>query len=197
MHDGSFSQDYRPKDIPVVKSKTAPRAFKNLAGVETCDEEIWNELHEARILPFHLDWSCPEELSMRGEVPFSIVGMLGENMELLSEIQNSPPSIQKLLRKFSIWKNNEYASFNFQRKWRYWEVNGLVPVDVAQEIYDAQLIASLGVRAGCHAGNLSPSERSVQKNIKVLGTCVIESYHIDTQEGLNLFVKILKDKKLC
>lgn len=195
MYEGSLSQE--SDQVKVLDIEVAPRAFKNLAGVETCDDEIWNELHEARILPFHLDWSCSKELSMRGEVPFSIVGMLGEDTELLSEIQNSPPSIQKLLRKFSIWKNNEYASFNFQRKWRYWEVSGFVPVDVAQELYDAPLISSLGIRAGCHAANLSPSERSVQKSIKVLGTRVIESYHIDTQEGLNLFVKILKDRKLC
>lgn len=158
----------------------------NLAGVKSCDETIEKELQEAGIEILHL--RMPEH----SEVPANIVGKC----------------------------NN----FIFTRAWRYWVVNGYMPLEYAIEMYDKY--KDLMIRVGGHAGNMRPEKwarpkdfekrcietlpienlmngkisgdaaNKVYSKIRKEGDQFIRHYHIDTQEGLNQFVKMIKDNNI-
>lgn len=123
----------------------------------------------------------------------------------------------------------KYYDLTFQRYWRYWVVDGYMPLDFAQEIY-ATDIGKKYIRAGGHGQSLSPETQAKLLNIhdkryvidddKYENYCndckefssilndlktkfirksecsendmklYILSYHIDSQEGLNLFKEI-------
>lgn len=77
--------------------------------------------------------------------------------------------------------------FTFTRAWYYWVVNGPVPLNIAEEMYE------------------NPNGR---EDVRVMGHCLcpppsdwerdgfINIYHIDSQEGLNMFVQTLKHHNL-
>lgn len=153
----------------------------NLAGVNNCDETISEELKKAGIDII--------QKKSTGEVPFNIAGKLG--------------------------------NFTFGRAWYYWVVYGNVPLDIADELYNNK-IGKKDIRIAGHCGCPSPKQWAFPKdelltetlnNIgidlttdgitygKLAELCnsgkinlprFVRNYHIDSQEGLNLFVKTIK-----
>jgi len=115
------------------------------------------------------------------------------------------------------------GNFDFQRAWYYWMVKGLVPMNVANELY-ANRIGRTDIRSGGHCGCPSPSEYGAERfnpktGIRMTGTreakeypdavkslgwevndeggeMFVTSYHIDSELGLYLFVEALKKHKL-
>ena len=74
----------------------------------------------------------------------------------------------------------EYKHYKFYRGWCYWIVKGDTSHDIAKIIY-SDMVGRESIRTNGWAGNRDPSE-----------FCIINTYHIDTQEGLNRFVNIIK-----
>lgn len=124
------------------------------------------------------------------EVPYSMVGVLTHKNERLEEFVN-------FTKRFSDSKTIEgwdkYFEFVFVRRWYYWSVKGYVPLKVAQEIY-ADSVGRRAVRAGGDCA-CRPPETWIEKHY-VAGQDVVSSYHIDNQEGLNLFVETVKKHNL-
>ena len=121
------------------------------------------------------------------------------------------------------------GEFTFKRAWYYWVVYGLVPLEIAQKMYQDP-VGKKDVRVSGHCGCPPPEEWAqpsdeVQEKIKEsLGyrkdmdmhetfdfwkinedkfkeeikkyDQYINCYHIDSQEGLNLFVQILKENNV-
>lgn len=152
--------------------------MKNLAGDRSCDGEIRKELQQAGVeIVQH-----PEPL--RNEVPASVTGKLG--------------------------------NFTFVRAWYYWMVSGDVPLEVAKVMYESP-VGKRDVRVAGHCGCPPPEERAfpreeelrkalAEKGIESItygelaAMCnsgeiqaprYVSSYHIDSQEGLDLFVATL------
>lgn len=87
----------------------------------------------------------------------------------------------------------ECEDYIFTRAWTYWVVTGPVPIDVAWEMYNDPRGAK-DVRVAGHCGCPEPAEPWIRK--REAGD-VVDSYHIDTQDGLNLFAeKVLKTRPL-
>lgn len=151
----------------------------NLAGVKTCDKKIREELNLAEIKIVNIG-------KMDREVPASIIGKC----------------------------NN----FIFSRAWSYWVVTGYMPLKYAKEIY--KNYKDLNIRVVGHCGNPQPEEWCEPKDldekckpyfdklfnkeityeecnkycneIRKQGDQFITHYHIDSQEGLNRFVEMIK-----
>lgn len=172
------------------------RHFVNLAGVKDCDAQIIKELTEAGVEVFSLDF---EDIT-KHEVPYKTIGFLGFNKNFKEEIEhiknrpNDQSSILKIILNSDIIKTLDACSFSFTRQWRYWSVSGYVPIEIASDIYVLNESRKLGIRAAGHAGDLHPSE--LVSKTKIMGKHYIDTYHIDTQEGLNEFVKFLDRYKL-
>lgn len=79
------------------------------------------------------------------------------------------------------------GQFVFKRGWYYWRVSGDVPIAVARKIY-ANPVGAKDVRAAGHCCCPTPEE--------VAHGGVVDHYHIDSQEGLNLFTKIIRESGL-
>jgi hypothetical protein len=73
------------------------------------------------------------------------------------------------------------GDFTFRRAWYYWVVNGPVPMSVAIELYNNP-IGRKDIRVDGHCGCPAPDEWCH-------GSEFISLYHIDSQDGLNLFVE--------
>jgi len=142
----------------------------NLAGNKDCDQTIIRELVEAGIdLVFHTRRST-------NEVPASVSGELDE------------------------------GRFVFKRGWRYWIVEGRVPIKVARKMYADELRKD--VRVAGHGGSPPPDEWAEPSDKEIRWRCQEEglnyeffkdiqnvtSYHIDSQEGLNFFVRHVTGK---
>lgn len=163
--------------------------MKNLAGNRQCDATIRQELQEADIqIVQH-----PQPL--RQEVPASLTGILTLNGQ---------------------------DAFKFTRAWYYWVVSGDVPLDVAREMYVDE-IGRQDVRVAGYAGNDEPenwafpkgdviAEYLQEKGLEsvnygelaklcnsgeITGTRFVGTYHIDSQEGLNLFVATMRKHGLA
>ena len=150
--------------------------MKNLAGVETCDDDIRLELAKAGITAFDIKKG-------RSEVPYSVVGLLGHK-----EFSDDELEFFKMMEC-----NITLASFTFTRSWYYWSVTGYVPLEVADIMY-ANPNGVKEIRAGGDCACRPPSTW-VEKTL-VCGKQVVSNYHIDTQEGLNYFVQTLKEHGL-
>jgi hypothetical protein len=88
------------------------------------------------------------------------------------------------------------GDFTFKRLWYYWVVKGKVPMAAAKEMY-ANPNGVKDVRVAGHCGCPPPEEWA--RNDKYEKDPVngfVDSYHIDTQEGLNMFVQVLRKYKL-
>ncbi len=172
--------------------------MKNLAGDPNAETHIESELSLCGVpivlLPKH----------KRGEVPSPIWGKLG--------------------------------NFTFYRAWTYYIVSGMVPFDIAMEIFQT-VIGSRYVRAGGDCGPVSPDSYvsgwfaedgrqvidiaqkagfddfiskgylvreevdkkylfAVPADFPQLGNRYVTCYHVDTQEGLNLLLDVLRKHKL-
>lgn len=120
------------------------------------------------------------------EVPFSYIGALCST-KTLTEYN----SISRHLNTSSI--ESLTLEFMFQRRWYYWSVTGYVPLAVAEEMYHHP-DGKDKVRAGGDANSSPPSEHLLDR--LVCGMQVVNAYHIDSQEGLNLFAKTMREHKL-
>ncbi|WCK57036.1 hypothetical protein PP175_28005 (plasmid) [Aneurinibacillus sp. Ricciae_BoGa-3] len=149
----------------------------NLAGVRGCDKTIRSELKEAGITPVHVGM-------MDGEVPTTLIGK----------------------------RNN----FIFQRGWSYWMVEGYMPLVIAQAIHKESLDRHLDIRVAGNSEDTTPEEWAFPKDLMeqcaslnltfpsnedihalikqgvIKGERYVDSYHIDTQEGLNFLVEMIK-----
>lgn len=99
--------------------------------------------------------------------------------------QEVPASVTGRLTK------NGKPVFEFTRAWYYWVVGGRVPLDVARELY-ANPIGATDVRVVGHCGCPPPEDWVTI----IKGKRYVFGYHIDSQEGLNLFVTTLKERGL-
>ncbi len=161
----------------------------NLAGDFKCDNQIRDELSQAGIQVLELG------SRLKSEVPTSVIGVLVGNGSI---------------------------SFKFTRAWSYWIVSGDVPLNVAEELY-ADPIGHQYVRVAGHAGCPPPedwvmpvsptlSQQMREKGIRSIpflelvamcrrgeldATLCVQSYHIDRQEGLNLFAATIKKHGLA
>lgn len=156
--------------------------MKNLAGAKDCDVTIREELDKAGIMPLTL------REPGRSEVPYTVFGCLGarplsEESQRYFDRTGTTPEFAKTM-----------GSFVFTRAWYYWCVSGYVPLAIAQQIY-ANPNGVKDIRVAGHCACPPPSEWIVRH--KVCGMDVVDSYHIDSQEGLNYFVQTIKAKGLC
>lgn len=148
---------------------------------EKVDKTILSELSIANIpvltLPSH----------SRSGVPYKVMGVLTgkNNFKVYQEI-------------FS-WYNPDndftiHAEFVFIRAWYYWVVKGFVPLEVANELYEDPYGRKSVRAAGDASADSSPAK--LVKPYLVCGKKVVDSYHIDDQAGLNLFVRTVLKHKL-
>lgn len=147
----------------------------NLAGNKECNPIILKELEEAGIPTIEIEMKEDQY-----EVPFNYIGVLG--MKEKTRISYNKYNIKFEPKNFLV----DHASFIFRRFWYYWVVTGYVPLNVAEEIY----ATGLPIRAGGDCTNPEPSKETL--SFKICGHQVVNVYHIDSQEGLNKFVEILK-----
>ena len=153
--------------------------MRNLAGVEDCDIHIRKELEKAGIMPLTL-----RELG-RSEVPYTVFGCLGakplsdEEQRYFDRMGTTPEFARTM------------GSFVFVRAWYYWCVSGFVPLVVAEEMYEER---KEDVRSGGDCACRPPATWKTRH--KFCGMDVVNSYHIDTQEGLNYFVQTMKKHSL-
>ncbi len=163
--------------------------FPNLEGVKQCDDAVQKELSDAGITVLALPRPIDDE------VRTNIIG-LG-------------------LRRAEV-------AFVFNRVWHYWIVKGLVPLSVAEELYnDHGDVGREEVRVGGDPSCRPPKtwvryygptgkrlvlrsgdeiiDGLVQANPKAIlvkdpteGIAMVDTYHIDSPEGLKLFVQIMR-----
>ena len=93
---------------------------------------------------------------------------------------------------FSI--SGRLRNFTFERAWYYWVVKGDVPLHIAKELY-ADPVGCKDVRVCGHCGCPPPEDwlgGFYKKWHDEHTPDTIPSYHIDSQEGLNLFTAMLR-----
>lgn len=83
------------------------------------------------------------------------------------------------------------GNLEFTRAWSYWVVSGPVPLNVALELY-ADPVGVTDIRVAGHAGCPSPADWS---RTTASGRFV-ETYHIDTEVGLRIFVDTIRAHNL-
>lgn len=180
--------------------------MRNVAGVPDCDAQVVGELALAGIPHERI------EGEPKGEVPTHYSGVL------------TVPGC---------------GTLTFTRSWRYWVVQGSIPLAVAQRLY-ADPVGRTDVRVAGHAAAPPPeypwvdfyrdgkrlhpkeSEREVLEiearndapprlreiaaelrrttayvDDPSLGDGFVHLYHIDSQEGLNVFVSLLRGEVLA
>jgi hypothetical protein len=152
----------------------------NPVQLKMVSEQIRSELTEAGISILNLEG--PQYKFT--EVPYDCFGVLGKARQL--EEMNSHSHLWDYGLWDSMQKNNSF-SFRFKRNWTYWVVSGYVPLRVADELYSTDL-GKRYVRSGGDAGLRLPLTWSTW----VGGKRFVDCYHIDTQEGLNLFVSTVQ-----
>ena len=141
--------------------------FRNLAGIQDCDKLIEKELIEARI-PIrsgYKNWKYIKPKRTENGCRILNNWYDGRIFHCKSEVY------------FHIM--GKLDEFTFTRAWYYYMVDGSVPIEIAKKIYENP-IGKKDVRAYGHCGCIEPKGKSVN------------SYHIDSQEGLNLFVEMIK-----
>lgn len=166
--------------------------MKNLAGMAEADMFIRQELALAGIRSLRL----PNEEGKHPEVPRTVFGFLGGKalFDELTTYGEEKAESYLCLVNFQVMQT--CAEFAFARQWYYYTATGYVPMDVAIELYEHP-IGRKDVRVQGHCGCPDPREYApVQKGPLVAGKRCVDCYHIDSQEGLNLFVETLRKHKL-
>lgn len=148
--------------------------FPNLAGVPNCDEWIQKELDEAGV-PIRSafeNWVVKKGEHSNGlQITNKLIA--GDYEDRYRPTSEVPYHIK-----------GELNGYTFRRSWYYWVVRGEVSKKIAKKIYKNP-IGKRDVRAHGHGGCISPKGR-------------VNVYHIDSQEGLNLFVKMINpSQKTC
>ncbi len=168
--------------------------MRNLAGAHYCDDVIHEELSQAGLTAIVV----PRD-EVHSEVPYTLEGQM--------------------------------RGFKFRRAWRYWVVEGRVPIEAARDLYENP-VGRKAVRAGgdctCpepetqaewfdFAGQRVYPDPTGEQEAKWRGFiethpecrgepgyfapdpsvitgahAFVTCYHIDTQEGLNLFVETMR-----
>ena len=163
--------------------------FKNMAG-KTCNEEVIEELTHAGIIPVY-----PVTVK-HSEVKVSVVGVLGcwydpEDIKVsLSQFRT--------LQEMDFLKSTEgFFRYTFSRAWTYWVCYGPVPLIVAKELYSTEVGKNF-VRIDGDCTCPPPEDPHLRPYDGPHGTegSAVYMYHIDTVEGLRLFVDKLKEYKL-
>ena len=149
--------------------------MQNLAGVQNADAIKLQEMTEAGIFPVYHNRKLENT-----EVPGHYTG--------------------------EVYMNGDIATF--RRAWYYWVVDCKVPLSLAREIYTEA--KDLQIRVAGHCENPHPDEWALHKieelefhfreNSSLLSEVIrangcfryIETYHIDTIEGLKFFVDKIK-----
>ena len=80
--------------------------------------------------------------------------------------------------------------FMFYRSWRYWRCIGLMPIEMAERLYNDN--KDLLIRAGGHCCNPDPKTMCVTIDSKKF----INTYHIDTQAGLNRLSEFIRSNRI-
>jgi len=159
--------------------------MKNLAGNTGCDPILRQELQTAGIEIVEHDSPLPRE------VPASVTGQLTRKGEV---------------------------GFTFTRAWYYWVVSGDVPLKVAKKMYQDP-VGKKDIRVAGHCGCPPPEQWAFPKvdvlrkrNLlsvtfgelaemcnrgEIKAPRFVSTYHIDSQKGLNLFVRTMKKHKLA
>lgn len=145
--------------------------FPNMSGIINCDVWIEKELIEAGvpIRSGHENWFLKEGTKRSNGV---IVVKDWEDYIHKYRCRSEVP--------FHII--GKLGGFEFERDWYYWRVRGKVPKKIAKKMYKDQ-IGKEDIRVGGHCGCPPPKGD-------------VYTYHIDSQKGLNLFVKIIKENGL-
>ena len=150
--------------------------FPNMAGVTECDRWIEKELYEAKI-PIRSgfeNWNCKKGVHSGGIIVVSQWESYQDKWNPKSEVP------------YHIIGNLGDGKFIFKRAWYYWMVRGNVPLKIAKKLYEDP-IGRRDVRVAGHCG--CPPPKGWTKTIN--GKKCVTSYHIDSQAGLNLFVRAL------
>jgi len=142
--------------------------FPNLAGNQYCDDWIEKELIAAGITisSGRKNWK-----KYRAKYRLIIEGQ--------KSLYESESYIYMNNSEVPFHIMGKLNGFIFERDWYYYRVKGKVPFEIAKKIYDDP-IGKKKVRVNGNAGRIAPKGD-------------IDSYHIDNQEGLNLFVKYIKE----
>lgn len=77
--------------------------------------------------------------------------------------------------------------FKFDRRWYYWNVEGPVPLPVAEALYEHP-VGRTDIRVAGHCGCPPPAQWTTKHE----GRDVVFRYHIDSELGLYLFVQAVK-----
>lgn len=158
------------------------RRNPNIHLVNEINDKLKIELGQAGIGIINLKDPGEEEYS---EVPYRCFGALGKEKIVVET--NTMSHLWD--REFPLrCIQHGTFSFVFMRAWYYWVVMGSVPLEVAQEMY-ANPIGKKDVRIAGHAGRVAPEKPWIRWDN---GRWIVTSYHIDSQEGLNLFVETVK-----
>lgn len=165
-----------PKMFPSNLAKSTN--FPNMAGVTECDRWIEKELHEAGI-PIRSgfeNWRLREGTKVNTGI--IVVKNLGDYIHKYRSKSEVP---------YHVIGNLGDGKFIFKRAWYYWMVRGNVPLKIANKLYENP-IGARDVRVAGHCGCPPPKKWTQRIN----GKRCVTSYHIDSQEGLNLFVEAVK-----
>lgn len=142
--------------------------MKNLAGVSVADAYIRRELGTAGI-------EIIEGPLAKGEVPYTLTGKIG--------------------------------NWTFERAWNYWMANSSerktgLPLDIAEKLHDkkykiegSEEPETYGqvIRVQGHCGCPPPKDWARPAEGLGIDKKFVDNYHIDTQKGLNEFVRTLVD----
>jgi hypothetical protein len=166
--------------------------MRNLAGVKEADQFIREELALAGIRSLRL----PNEEGKHPEVPRTVFGFLGGKAFFGELAQFDEERTESYLGLVNFQVLQSCAEFRFARQWSYYIATGYVPMEVAIELYEHP-IDRKDVRVQGHCGCPDPREyRPVQNGPLIAGMRCVDCYHIDSQEGLNLFVETLRRHRL-
>ena len=83
----------------------------------------------------------------------------------------------------------QLGELTFRRGWRYWVVNGPVPIEVAEELYKDP-VGKTDIRVAGNAGSPPPAEWAKERH----GMKYVDSYHIDSEVGLRIFADAIKSQ---
>jgi hypothetical protein len=161
----------------------------NLAGNKESDTIIKQELLIAKI-PIITGVE-----NKHTEVPQTLIGVMGGWYA-------EPDVLEGILPSKPVEMYYDYYRFVFVRAWYYWTVKGAVPMVVAQELYNNEY-GKTDIRADGHCGCPSPDRHSEYGRYyhaypydgvlaKESDYLSVNSYHIDSQIGLCIFVDTLR-----
>ena len=190
------------QDLPESRIETA--RFENLAGVQACDEPIRRELAQAGIYPIYIP-------TVRDEVPASTIGILtfeGKPTFVFSRAWyywrvegDVPIDAAREIYADPIGQKDVRVAGHAGRispdedRWtRHFDANGKILLTLGdKETLDHHVKHATDVSfALAYANETLSISRFVENPAAEAAKSTISSYHIDSQEGLNLFVATLR-----